>query len=145
MHYRDPSCPMPQFLHNVLILKLGKLFGMTNTTSNELDSHAESREMLVQKSTYPKSNERKEKHLQYEVESNAKSASPAHQTAALDAIAADVRMMANAKMEGAKEEERSKQWQLAARVIDRLFLYVHMVVIFVTSASLVIIYPLTLE
>ena len=142
IHHMDPSRPMPPFLHRALIQRLGKLLCMTNKKTVEPKQQRSSEQELVGAETGQEKINQKDARLQNGGNAMHQEDVIPWRVAAIDAIAGDVQLMARAKMEEAHEEEQGRQWQLAARILDRLFLYISIVIMLFLTVSLVIVYPI---
>ncbi len=67
-----------------------------------------------------------------------------HKGSSLSTIAQNVHQIVAGMQEAEKEEDMRKSWQLAAHILDRFFLIIFLLVIFITAIAMLVVRPLTI-
>ncbi len=135
VHHVDPPRPVPAWIHTIIITYLGRILCMRASSPPKYQSNEESSQDA------PRSADGSE--ICLPVLSCNKPHSSCAFPSKITLLSAQLQSIVKKINDDEYEAEVKQQWKLAARILDRMFFIIYLLLIIVTLSTMVFLYPLT--
>ena len=131
-YHAEPSHPLPQWLHKTVICGLGSLLCMKQDKVQNV-KHQSQISIPMQLATLEDDIQ-----AQQSDDNHPDQGMATRESSSLSTIASDIHQIVAGMQAAEKEEDMRKSWKLAARILDRFFLIIFLVAIFITAITMLV-------